>query len=100
MDVSVDKNDPYTVTVIGKQEITKVVGGVRLSETKQLRLTLKLVADNTGRADRNLRSGFLVASLDYRELNDPLTKGTQENGAKSSAVNSGSITPLTALQND
>lgn len=101
MDVSVDKNDPYTLTVIGKQEITKVVGGVRLSETKQLRLTLKLVADNTGRADRNLRSGFLVASLDYQELNDPLTKGTaQENGAKSSAVNSGSITPLTALQKD
>jgi hypothetical protein len=66
-----------------------------------LRLTLKLVADNTGRADRNLRSGFLVASLDYQELNDPLTKGTaQENEAKSSAANSGSITPLTALQND
>jgi hypothetical protein len=48
-----------------------------------------------------LRSGFLVASLDYQELNDPLTKGTaQENEAKSSAANSGSITPLTALQND
>jgi hypothetical protein len=100
MDVSVDKNDPYTVTVIGKQDITKVVAGVKVSETKQLRLTLKLVADSTGRADRNLRSGFLVASLDYQELNDPINKGVvQDNGVRSSGGNSGAITPLTALQN-
>jgi hypothetical protein len=102
MDVSVDKNDPYTVTVIGKQDITKVVAGVRVSETRQLRLTLKLVADSTGRADRNLRSGFLVASLDYQELksNDPRNKGVvQDNGVGSSGGNSGSITPVTALQN-
>ncbi len=101
MDVSVDKNDPYTVTVIGKQDITKVVGGVTITEARQLRLTLKLVADGTGRADRNLRSGFLVASLDYQELNDPMNKGAaQENGAaKPSAANGGSITPVTALQN-
>ena len=102
MDVSVDKNDPYTVTVIGKQDITKVVAGVRVSETRQLRLTVKLVADSTGRADRNLRSGFLVASLDYQELklNDPTNKGVvQDNGVGSSGGNSGSITPVTALQN-
>ena len=102
MDVSVDKNDPYTVTVIGKQDITRVVAGVRVSETRQLRLTLKLVADSTGRADRNLRSGFLVASLDYQELksNDPTNKGVvQDNGVGSSGGKSGSITPLTALQN-
>ncbi len=100
MDVSVDKNDPYTVTVIGKQDITKVVGGVRVSETRQLRLTLKLVADSTGRADRNLRSGFLVASLDYQELNDPMNKGVvQDNGVRPEAGTSSSITPVTALQN-
>ena len=99
MDVSVDKNDPYTVTVIGKQDITKVVAGVKVSETKQLRLTLKLVADSTGRADRNLRSGFLVASLDYQELNDPANKGmVQNNSVRSSGANSDSITPVTALQ--
>jgi hypothetical protein len=95
MDVSVDKNDPYTVTVIGKQDITKVLAGVKVSETKQLRLTLKLVADSTGRADRNLRSGFLVASLDYQELNDPVNKGVvHDSGVRSS----GAITPVTALQ--
>jgi hypothetical protein len=100
MDVSVDKNDPYTVTVIGKQDITKVVAGVRVSETRQLRLTLKLVADSTGRADRNLRSGFLVASLDYQELNDPMNKGVvQDNGVRPSPGNSSSISPVAALQN-
>lgn len=99
MDVSVDKNDPYTVTVIGKQDITKVLAGVKVSETKQLRLTLKLVADSTGRADRNLRSGFLVASLDYQELNVPVNRGVaQDNGVRSSGGNSDAITPVTGLQ--
>jgi len=101
MDVSVDKNDGYTVNVIGKQDITKVVNGVTVTEARQLRLTIKLVADNKGRADRNLRSGFLVSSLDYQELNDPVSKGVgQENGAVSSpAAKSTQATPVTALQN-
>jgi hypothetical protein len=67
-DISVDGADPYTVRVIGKQEITKVIAGALQQETRQLHLTLKLVADPQRRADRNLRSGFLVASFDYKEL--------------------------------
>jgi hypothetical protein len=67
-DISVDGVDPYTARVIGKQEITKVIAGVTQQETRQLSLTLKLVADPQRRADRNLRSGFLVASFDYKEL--------------------------------
>jgi hypothetical protein len=67
-DISVDGVDPYTARVIGKQEITKVISGVTQQETRQLSLTLKLVADPQRRADRNLRSGFLVASFDYKEL--------------------------------
>jgi hypothetical protein len=67
-DVSVDGADPYTVRVIGKQEITKIISGASQQEARQLHLTLKLVADPQRRADRNLRSGFLVASFDYREL--------------------------------
>lgn len=70
MDVSVDRSDAYTVNVIGKQEITKVVGGATQNETKQLRVTVKLVADPKGRADRNLRTGFLIAMLDVHELPD------------------------------
>src|SRR6266508_3844155 len=67
-DISVDVVDPYTVRVIGKQEITKVIAGATQQETRQLTLTLKLVADPLRRADRNLRSGFLVASFDYKEI--------------------------------
>src|SRR5262245_14612362 len=70
-DISVDGADPYTVRVIGKQEITKVIAGATQRETRQLSLTLKLVADPQRRADRNLRSGFLVASFDYKELGAP-----------------------------
>jgi len=70
-DVSVDGVDPYTVRVIGKQEITKVIAGATQQETRQLNLTLKLVADPQRRADRNLRSGFLVASIEYKELGAP-----------------------------
>ena len=94
MDVAVDLNDPYTVNVIGKQQINKVVAGAVQKETKQLRLTIKLVADNKGRADRNLRSGFLISYLDSHELND--------SGAAASPQLSGSgaksVTPVTALQ--
>ena len=94
MDVSVDKNDAYTVSVIGKQDITKVVNGTTVRDARQLRLTIKLVADNKGRADRNLRSGFLISSLDYQELNEPVSRGAGE-----TAAGNRSMTPVTALQN-
>jgi hypothetical protein len=67
-DISVDQVDPYTVRVIGKQETTKVVAGATQTEMRQLSLTLKLVADPLRRADRNLRSGFLIARFDDKEL--------------------------------
>jgi hypothetical protein len=67
-DISVDRVDPYTVRVIGKQEITKVISGAPQQELRQLHLTFKLVADPLRRADRNLRSGFLISSFDYKEL--------------------------------
>jgi len=70
-DISVDGADPYTVRVIGKQEITKVIAGATQQETRQLNLTLKLVADPQRRADRNLRSGFLITSIEYKELSAP-----------------------------
>ncbi len=67
-DITPDQADPYTVRVIGKQEITKIIAGATQHEMRQLNLTLKLVADPQRRADRNLRSGFLVAAFDYKEL--------------------------------
>ena len=94
MDISVDKNDPYTVSVIGRQEITKVVGGATQKETKQLRLSVKLVADPTGRADRNLRSGFLISMLDTHELPDSATPSPALGDGQSGKR----MTPVTALQ--
>lgn len=67
-DISIDQSDPYTVRVIGRQEITRLNAGVTQREARQLNLTIKLVADPQRRADRNLRSGFLIASIDYKEL--------------------------------
>jgi hypothetical protein len=96
MDVAVDQNDPYTVNVIGKQEINKVVAGAVQKETKQLRLTIKLVADNKGRADRNLRSGFLISYLDSHELHDSSAAASPETQSYGSSAKS--VTPVTALQ--
>ncbi len=67
-DITIDRADPYTVRVIGKQEITKVINNQVIQEAKQLQLTLKLAADPAGRTDRNKRMGLLVAAIDYKEI--------------------------------
>ncbi len=68
-DVSVDRNDPYTLRVIGKQEITKLINNASVQENRQLQLSVKLTADPAGRSDANHRTGFLVVAIDYKELN-------------------------------
>jgi hypothetical protein len=67
-DISVDTKDRYTVRVLGRQDIHRLENGVTMDEPRQLSLSLKLIADPKGRADRNLRSGFLVSSFDYKEI--------------------------------
>ncbi len=67
-DISIDRVDPYTVRVIGKQEITKLINNQVIQETKQLQLTVKLASDPAGRTDQNKRMGFLVAAIDYKEI--------------------------------
>jgi hypothetical protein len=68
--VTVEADDPYKVSVIGTQEVTRRTGGAVASETRQLVFKLKLIADREqGRADRNQNTGFLVVDiLDYREI--------------------------------
>lgn len=68
-DIAVDRQDPFTVRVIGRQGITKLVNHAVVQETKQLQLTVKIIADPAGRSDSNRRTGFLVAAIDYKELN-------------------------------
>jgi len=67
-DITVDSKDRYTVRVIGRQEIHRLDNGVAVDAPRQLSLSLKLIADPKGRADRNLRSGFLIGSFDYKEI--------------------------------
>jgi hypothetical protein len=67
-DVSIDRIDPFTLRIIGKQEITKYVNNAMHQETKQLQINVKLIADPAGRSDANRRTGFLVAAVDYKEL--------------------------------
>ena len=67
-DVTIDRADPYTVRVIGRQEVTKIINNQTVQESKQLQLTVKLAADPAGRTDQNRRMGFLVAAIDYKEI--------------------------------
>jgi hypothetical protein len=67
-DISIDRADPYTIRVIGRQEITKLINNQVIQETKQLQLTVKLAADPAGRTDQNKRMGFLIAAIDYKEI--------------------------------
>src|SRR5713101_5515571 len=61
-----------TVKVYGTQEIDMVVKNASRHATKHVLLTVELLPDapenGTFRLDRNLRSGFRINAIDYKEL--------------------------------
>src|ERR1051326_1253757 len=63
---------PLTVKVYGTQEVDMLVKNQSKHQTKHVLLTVELLADapenGTFRLDRNLRSGFRINSIDYKEL--------------------------------
>lgn len=63
-----DGRDPWTVEIIGTQDLTRIVSGSPVTERHQLQLRIKLAADPEGRTDRNLRSGCRVVRYDFREI--------------------------------
>jgi hypothetical protein len=78
---------PLTVKVYGTQEIDSVVKKESKHATKHILLTVELLPDapenGTFRLDRNLRSGFRINSIDYKELSSteadtPVVASTQE----------------------
>jgi len=78
---------PLTVKVYGTQEIDLVVKNVSQRITKHLLLTVDLLPDapegGTFRLDRNLRSGFRINSIDYKELSSteaetPVTNSSEK----------------------
>jgi hypothetical protein len=68
---------PLMVKVYGTQEIDLVVKNESKHITRHLLLTVDLLPDapqdGTFRLDRNLRSGFRINSLDYKELSSTET---------------------------
>ena len=66
------RGKPLTVKVYGTQEIDMVVKNQSKHQTKHILLTIELLPDapenGTFRLDRNLRSGFRINSIDYKEL--------------------------------
>ena len=76
---------PLTVKVYGTQEIDMVVKNESKHMTKHILLTVDLLPDapegGTFRLDRNLRSGFRINALDYKEL----SSSEAETAAASSA---------------
>ena len=63
---------PLTVKVYGTQEIDMVIKNESRHAIKHILLTIELLPDapenGTFRLDRNLRSGFRINSIDYKEL--------------------------------
>ena len=63
---------PLTIKVYGTQEIDMVVKNESRHAIKHILLTVELLPDapenGTFRLDRNLRSGFRVNTIDYKEL--------------------------------
>jgi hypothetical protein len=73
-DVTIDQRDPWTVRLIGEQDLTRIAPGTGpQTEKHQYAITLKLAADPSRRADRTLRSGVLVLRAEWREI----TSGTE-----------------------
>jgi len=76
---------PLTIKVYGTQEIDLVVKNESKHATKNVLLTVELLPDapegGTFRLDRNLRSGFRINALDYKELSST-EKETPANSAQ------------------
>lgn len=78
---------PLTVKVYGTQEVDMVIKNESKHATKHILLTVELLPDapenGTFRLDRNLRSGFRINSIDYKELSStesekPVAASTQD----------------------
>lgn len=64
----IDQADPFTVHVIGTQNLTRVVNQRPVEETHQLNLTVRLARDELGRDDRNRRTGYQITWFGWEEL--------------------------------
>jgi len=89
----IDQADPFTVRVIGTQNLTRIVDQRPVEETHQLNLTVRLARDELGRDERNKRSGYQITWFGWDELQNapaaPQSQASTPNGNSSSARPSG-----------
>src|SRR5215213_7474484 len=76
--VTLSRDDPYKVQVIGQQEITKTVGSVGQHETRQLVFTLALRPDTAKRTEDNQNTGFRIAGITEMKILTPQSTTTTE----------------------
>lgn len=78
--ISVDAADPFTVHVIGVQQLTRIINQRPVEETHQLNVTVKLARDELGRDERNKRTGYQVTWFGWDELKNATTPGDSSGG--------------------
>jgi hypothetical protein len=82
--VTISRDDPYKVQLIGQQEISKTIGGVAQHNSRQLVFTLALRPDTAKRTDDNQNTGFRIAGIaEMKILADQATAGTEAGGSPS-----------------
>lgn len=82
--VTISRDDPYKVQLIGQQEISKTIGGVAQHSSRQLVFTLALRPDTAKRTDDNQNTGFRIAGIaEMKILADQATAGTEAGGSPS-----------------
>jgi hypothetical protein len=80
--VTISRDDPYKVQLIGQQEISKTVGGIAQHSSRQLVFTLALKADTAKRTEDNQNTGFRIAGIaEMKILADQATTGTEGAGS-------------------
>src|ERR1043165_3455147 len=82
--VTLSRDDPYKVQVIGQQEITKTVGSVAQHETRQLVFTVALRPDTAKRTEDNQNTGFRIAGITEIKILTP--QPTMTNGKTPAAI--------------
>ena len=76
--VTLSREDPYKVLVIGQQEITKTVGSAAQHETRQLVFTVALRPDTAKRTEDNQNTGFRIAGITEMKILTPQSTTTTE----------------------
>lgn len=74
--ISVSRDDPYKVEIVGQQQISKTLGGAVHHTTRQLMFTLALRADTAKRTEDNQNTGFRIASIVDMKTLEPTTAPT------------------------